>query len=66
MIKTSFLPFIDLESEVLILGTFPSEKSLKEDEYYGNKQNQFWKLIYDVFEKEYEPIYSNRLLFKRK
>lgn len=63
MIKTAFLPFIDSESEILILGTFPSEKSLIQQEYYGNKQNQFWKLIYDVFETEYESIYSERLLF---
>jgi len=63
MIKTAFLPFIDSESEILILGTFPSEKSLDTNEYYGNKQNQFWKLIYDVFETDYEPVYSERLLF---
>lgn len=63
MMKAAFLPFIDSESEILILGTFPSEKSLSSNEYYGNKQNQFWKLIYDVFETEYEAVYSERLLF---
>ena len=63
MIKTAFLPFIDSESEIIILGTFPSEKSLEKMEYYGNKQNQFWKLIYDVYETEYESVYSERLLF---
>lgn len=30
---------------VLILGSFPSEKSLLHNEYYGNPQNQFWKIM---------------------
>lgn len=63
MYKSAFLPFIDLFSEIIILGTFPSEKSLVQNEYYGNKQNKFWKLIYDVFETNYSPVYSERLLF---
>ena len=63
MIKSAFKPFIDSDSEILILGTFPSEKSLEKNEYYGNKQNQFWKLMYDVFETDFDLNYENRLLF---
>lgn len=63
MHKSAFKPFIDSDSEILILGTFPSEKSLEKNEYYGNKQNQFWKLMYDVFETDFDLNYENRLLF---
>ena len=30
---------------MLILGTFPSEKSRKDGFFYGHPQNRFWKLI---------------------
>lgn len=63
MIKTAFLPFIDSESKIIILGTFPSEKSLIQQEYYGNKQNQFWKLIYAIYETDFDVNYEKRLLF---
>ena len=30
---------------VLILGSFPSEMSLARQEYYGNPQNKFWRIM---------------------
>jgi len=33
----------------LILGSFPSIDSFKEDFYYGHKRNQFWKILSDIF-----------------
>jgi len=30
---------------ILILGSFPSEASLAARQYYGHKQNQFWRLL---------------------
>lgn len=45
---TGFNPIIDSDSRILILGTFPSEISLKSDikeEYYANSANQFWKIM---------------------
>jgi len=43
---TSFEPIIDKNCKILVLGTMPSVKSLEKQQYYGNKQNQFWKIIY--------------------
>lgn len=46
-----FSPVIDSESEILILGSFPSIISRENDFYYGNPKNRFWKilgLIYDI------------------
>ena len=40
-----FEPVFDKNSLVLILGTFPSEKSREYGFFYGHPQNRFWKLI---------------------
>ena len=44
-----FEPVYTLNSEVLILGSFPSVKSRQYGFYYGNKQNRFWKMLEGVF-----------------
>ena len=40
-----FEAVFDRYSSMLILGTFPSEKSRKYGFFYGHPQNRFWKLI---------------------
>jgi|SRR5882672_9427229 len=40
-----FPPVIDSRVRTLILGSFPSLKSLEKRQYYGHPQNQFWKLL---------------------
>lgn len=44
----SFLPIIDSETEILILGTMPGIASLAKQEYYANPRNHFWKIIYTI------------------
>jgi hypoxanthine-DNA glycosylase len=46
---TSFPPIVNAETEILILGTMPGAISLQKQEYYANKQNQFWKILFKVF-----------------
>lgn len=41
----SFLPQINKNSKILILGSMPGIKSLEEQEYYAHPQNRFWKLL---------------------
>lgn len=48
MIK-SFAPVIDYNTRILILGTMPGEASLAANEYYGHKQNAFWKIMSRCF-----------------
>jgi hypoxanthine-DNA glycosylase len=45
-----FAPIIDKNVKVLILGSFPSTKSLEVKEYYGNKGNDFWRVFGRVIE----------------
>ena len=43
-----FPPVVDAGIEILILGSFPSEKSIQAGEYYAFKQNNFWHLVGEV------------------
>ena len=41
----TFEPVYNAQSNVLILGTFPSVKSREQNFFYGHPQNRFWKVI---------------------
>lgn len=48
--KEGLDPWVDEHSEILILGSFPSDVSLRERAYYQNKsKNSFWKLMHGLF-----------------
>lgn len=65
MIYKGFLPFFDENSEILILGSFPSVISRKTNFYYGNKQNRFWKVLAEAFgEPAPETIGEKQALLK--
>ncbi len=40
-----FNPIVFKDSQILILGSFPSIKSFENGFYYANPQNQFWKIM---------------------
>lgn len=65
---SSFAPIVAENSKVLILGTMPSVKSLEYQEYYGNKQNVFWQMMFQIFQEDFSDDYQNRkaLLYKYK
>lgn len=44
-----FGPFISRDSEILILGSFPSPRSREEGFYYAHPQNRFWPLLADIY-----------------
>lgn len=47
-----FPPVFNENSEILILGSFPSVISREKQFYYANKNNRFWKIMELVFEDE--------------
>ena len=44
-----FPPIIDEGSQILIIGTMPSVKSLNAGEYYAHPRNAFWKIIAKLY-----------------
>ena len=49
MIEHPIAPIYDENSEILILGSFPSVKSRDEGFFYGHPQNRFWKVVSMVY-----------------
>lgn len=49
MIVHPFPPLYDENSQILILGSFPSVKSREAMFFYGHPQNRFWKVTSQIF-----------------
>lgn len=47
---SSFPPFVNSHTKILILGTMPGIASLERQEYYAHPRNHFWKIIYTLFD----------------
>jgi len=64
----SFPPISTPDATVLILGTMPGERSLQLQQYYGHRNNTFWKLMFDIFNEPFSEDYEARkeLLKKNK
>lgn len=56
----SFAPISTNDSEILILGTMPGTKSLELNQYYGHKQNNFWKFIFIILNEDFSFDYEVR------
>lgn len=52
----NFAPFINNDSEILILGSFPSVKSLENNFYYMNETNRFYKILARIFNINIQEI----------
>ncbi|MDR1091634.1 MAG: DNA-deoxyinosine glycosylase [Prevotella sp.] len=61
MRKIAFGPVADNKSRILILGTMPSEESLRKQERYGHKSNQFWKIVFTLFNKTLPDNYDEKI-----
>ncbi|MDR1853370.1 MAG: DNA-deoxyinosine glycosylase, partial [Azoarcus sp.] len=48
-------PIVAADARRLVLGSFPSPASLAAQQYYGHRQNHFWKLLGAIFD---EPLYD--------
>lgn len=57
----SFPFLVSPRSKILILGSMPGERSLKERQYYAHPQNIFWDIMGDLFGADRQISYSERL-----
>ena len=56
-------PIIDNNARILILGSMPSTESLRTSEYYANPRNQFWRVIFSIFDSVFETSYVVKTSF---
>lgn len=65
-VEHEFGPYINKDSEVLILGSIPSLKSRELGFYYMHPQNRFWKIMGDLFnEKSLSTILEKKKFLKK-
>lgn len=62
-LKTAFPPIVNHNSQILLLGTMPGDRSLLLQQYYGHAGNHFWKLIYTLFNEPLALDYASRKAF---
>ena len=63
IVHHGFGPVFDEQSEVLILGSFPSVKSRELSFYYGNRQNRFWEMRFGFFREEKRESIQDKISF---
>ena len=63
--KSGLSPIINKNSQILILGSLPSDKSIEKLEYYGNPTNNFWTILsYIFFNTKYNFVnYNEKINF---
>ncbi|MBN2951051.1 MAG: DNA-deoxyinosine glycosylase [Holdemanella sp.] len=44
-------PIVFEDSRILVLDSMPSVMSLKEQMYYANKTNRFWKILEEIYQE---------------
>lgn len=54
-------PIVGAGAKVLVLGSFPSERSLESGEYYANRRNQFWRLLGELLGFDAAAPYDDRV-----
>jgi hypoxanthine-DNA glycosylase len=58
-----FKPVIFEDSEILILGTFPSIKSFENNFYYSHPKNQFWDILSIIFDEKKPEATEEKINF---
>lgn len=59
-------PIEDGDCRILILGTMPGVESLKQQAYYANSRNLFWKLIAGVIGETAPDNYEDKKVYLRR
>ena len=59
-------PFFDEQSEILILGSFPSVRSRETQFYYGHPQNRFWRILSEIYDQPFPENVSDRQAFLKR
>ena len=64
--KQGLAPLMCPEPRILILGSLPSDESIRQQEYYGNPKNLFWKVLAGVYGSPVPETYPEKKTFLAK
>lgn len=64
--KYGLAPLLCPEPRILILGSLPSDESIRQQEYYGNPKNLFWKVLAGVYGSVVPQTYTEKKAFLAK
>lgn len=56
----SFPPLNGENPKILVLGSMPGKDSLRLNQYYANKRNCFWKIMFRYFDTSFSENYEAR------
>lgn len=59
-IAAGFPPVSRPDARILILGSLPGERSIREQQYYAHPQNAFWRIMRELF--DIDGDYASRCL----
>lgn len=59
--QTCLAPVYNENTEILILGSAPSVQSLAKQQYYGNKANRFWEILFTSLQISDPKNYHERI-----
>ena len=59
-------PYYNQNSEIIILGSFPSLKSRAAGFYYAHPQNRFWRVLKKVYNTEFRDDIESKKAFLKK
>ncbi len=57
----SFAPIENADARILILGSVPSEASLRAGQYYAHPRNLFWRIMGELLDTDPASPYSRRV-----
>lgn len=49
-------PLVSADTRLVVLGSFPGAASLAAQQYYGHKQNQFWRILSAIYAADADTI----------
>lgn len=49
------------DARLLILGSLPGDKSIRQQQYYAHPQNQFWRILSEIFDAPFPADYRECL-----